>query len=150
MKMAMLLDGLHGNSELIKMKTQLLCTFTTKSDIDSTIKNIKKSYDIAFESHERVRPVVISPHNVSSRHLYVIHVEDRDGFRTALTDRGVMTGLHYPVPLHLQPCYQHLGHKEGDFPNTEHSARTLLSLPIFPGMTENQVARVIETVLELA
>jgi dTDP-4-amino-4,6-dideoxygalactose transaminase len=106
-------------------------------------------YDSAFKNHQKVNPVAVASHNVSSCHLYVIHVEQRDVLRGNLANRGIMTGLHYPLPLHLQPCYQNLGGKAGAFPNAERSADTLLSLPIFPGMTMNQISRVIDTVLEL-
>jgi dTDP-4-amino-4,6-dideoxygalactose transaminase len=54
--------------------------------------------------------------------------------------------LHYPVPLHLQKCYAHLGHKPGDFPIAERAARECLSLPIYPEMTDAQIQRVAEVV----
>jgi len=110
---------------------------------------IAEHYDRAFKNLERLTPVVIASHNVSSHHLYVIHVEQRDVLRDSLAKRGIMTGLHYPLPLHLQPCYQSLGGQKDDYPNAERSANTLLSLPIFPGMTMDQANRVIEAVLEL-
>lgn len=110
---------------------------------------IADCYDKAFQNHPAVQPIKASPHSVSSCHLYVIHVEDRDDIRAAMAEKGIMTGLHYPVPLHLQPCYARLKHKEGDFPNAERSARTLLSLPIYPGLTEEQVTRVSDTLLDL-
>jgi len=110
---------------------------------------IAEHYDRAFKNHGRLIPVAVASHNVSSHHLYVIHVEQRDVLRDSLAKRGIMTGLHYPLPLHLQPCYQSLGGQKGDHPNAERSANTLLSLPIFPGMTMDQASRVIEAVLEL-
>jgi dTDP-4-amino-4,6-dideoxygalactose transaminase len=59
-----------------------------------------------------------------------------------LEQQGIGTGLHYPVPLHLQKCYASLGHKEGDFPNAEAAARECLSLPIYPELSEAQVEHV--------
>ena len=72
-------------------------------------------------------------------HLYVILVNDRDGLQKYLNGKGVGTGLHYPVPLHLQKAYAYKGYKEGDFPVTENVAKRLLSLPMFPELTKAQI-----------
>jgi dTDP-4-amino-4,6-dideoxygalactose transaminase len=77
-------------------------------------------------------------------HLYVVHVPHRDEVAAMLNDAGVSTGMHYPIPIHLQDAYRHLGHGPGDFPNTEYSAAHLLSLPMFPELTETQVDYVCE------
>ncbi len=61
----------------------------------------------------------------------------------ALSDRGVGCGVHYPVPIHLQPAYKSLGHKSGDFPVAEQCANEFLSLPMFPELTEVQVKDVV-------
>jgi dTDP-4-amino-4,6-dideoxygalactose transaminase len=65
-------------------------------------------------------------------HLYVVRVEDRDMFQKHLTEAGVGTGIHYPIPLHLQAAYGHLGYKKGDFPVAEKAAEEILSLPMYP------------------
>lgn len=67
-------------------------------------------------------------------HLYVVQCDDREALRQHLSKRGIETGLHYPVPLHLQEAYRELGHSEGDFPVAERAARQGLSLPIFAEM----------------
>lgn len=79
-------------------------------------------------------------------HLYVIRTPTRDALREHLTSRGIGTGLHYPVPLHLQRAYEHLGIRKGSLPTTEHAAATCLSLPMFPEMTESQVGRVADAI----
>ncbi|WP_294149072.1 DegT/DnrJ/EryC1/StrS aminotransferase family protein [uncultured Selenomonas sp.] len=79
-------------------------------------------------------------------HQFVIETEDRDGFQQYLADHDIQTVIHYPIPPHLAECYQYLGCKEGDFPITEHMAKTVLSLPMFNGMKEEEVRYVIETV----
>jgi len=76
-------------------------------------------------------------------HLYVILLPNRDSVRRQLEQVGVQTGLHYPVPLHLQEAYRALGHARGDFPISEHVAGSALSLPIFPHMEEEQVSGVV-------
>lgn len=72
-------------------------------------------------------------------HLYVVMVEDRDGLQKFLADKGVATGLHYPVPLHLQKAYAHLGFRPGDFPNAERAASRILSLPMYAELTPEQI-----------
>lgn len=72
-------------------------------------------------------------------HLYVVQVADRDRVRDTLLSEGIETGVHYPVPLHLQPAYAHLGHGRGDFPVAEAMADRILSLPMFPEITEEQI-----------
>jgi len=72
-------------------------------------------------------------------HLYVIRAKRRDELRSWLSYRGVSTGIHYPVPVHLQEAYRHLRFTDGSFPATEKVAREILSLPIFPELTENEV-----------
>jgi dTDP-4-amino-4,6-dideoxygalactose transaminase len=81
-------------------------------------------------------------------HLYVVQVEDRDRVRQRLAGAGIDTGLHYPVPVHLQPAFRELGHRRGDLPNTERLAARALSLPFFPDMTETQIAYVAERLKE--
>jgi dTDP-4-amino-4,6-dideoxygalactose transaminase len=72
-------------------------------------------------------------------HQYAIRVPRRDALRQQLTEAGVQTGVHYPIPLHLQPAYRDLGYTEGDFPVAERVAREILSLPIFPELTDGQI-----------
>jgi len=80
-------------------------------------------------------------------HLYVIQVENRQALQQHLTEAGIGTGIHYPVPLHLQQAYSHLGHLCGDFPVAEKKAGEILSLPMFPGLTYEQQTRVVDEVL---
>ena len=75
-------------------------------------------------------------------HCYVIETERRDALRELLSRAGVETGLHYPLPVHLQPAYASLGYRAGDFPVTEKLCRECLSLPMFPELTEEQIQTV--------
>lgn len=81
-------------------------------------------------------------------HLYVILVDKREKLQDFLNSKGIATGLHYPLPLHLQQAYAHLGYKEGDFPVTEEVASRLLSLPMFPELTREQIEYVAKSVKE--
>lgn len=77
-------------------------------------------------------------------HLYVVQVDDRDAVKVKLAEAGVDTGIHYPLPVHLQPAYAHLGYTRGDFPVAEHLAERILSLPMFPEITSGQIEYVVE------
>ncbi len=90
-----------------------------------------------------------SPHSSGVYHLYVIRTAERDLLRGQLSESGIQTGLHYPVPCHLQKAYADLGYKEGDLPVTEVCARELLSLPLFAELTEEEVRKVAEKVKAL-
>ena len=81
-------------------------------------------------------------------HLYIIQADNRDRLREHLDKADVGTGLHYPVPLHLQPCFAYLGWKEGAFPHAEASAKRIVSLPMFPELTEMQIEHVTRSILE--
>ena len=79
-------------------------------------------------------------------HLYVIQAEDRTALQEALTEAGVATGLHYPKPVHLQPAFADLGYQPGDFPVAEVLAEKILSLPIFPELTNDAIAYITEQI----
>lgn len=109
-------------------------------------RDICARYDAAFAPLPWLRPVSVRDHGLPARHLYVVHLARRDALAKQLLAQGIHTGLHYPLPLHLQECYARLGYGRGAFPVAEELAETLLSLPLFPGMTEAQVTRVIQAV----
>jgi len=75
-------------------------------------------------------------------HLYVVRVPARDQVFASMRERGIGVGIHYPIPLHLQPVYRDLGYREGDFPEAERAAREVLSLPMYPELTRAQMERV--------
>jgi dTDP-4-amino-4,6-dideoxygalactose transaminase len=79
-------------------------------------------------------------------HLYVIRTKGRDALGEHLKSQGVFTGLHYPVPVHLQKCYREWGYATGSLPVTERVASEILSLPMFPGLTAEQQQRVADAI----
>jgi dTDP-4-amino-4,6-dideoxygalactose transaminase len=83
-------------------------------------------------------------------HLYVVRVSDREALQAHLSEAGIATGIHYPIPLHLQKAYVHMNHKNGDFPVTERVAAEIVSLPMFPQLTQDQQQLVANRVLEFA
>ncbi len=78
------------------------------------------------------------PYGKPVYHLYMIQVDDRDGLQQFLAEKGVSTVIHYPIPIHLQPAYNFLGYGEGSFPVTERLVKRILSLPMFPELTEEE------------
>lgn len=113
-------------------------------------RDIAARYDAAFRGIHALRAVEVRPDCVPSRHLYVVHVERRDALRAFLQARGIQSGLHYPLPLHLQECYRPLGFARGNLVGTEWSAARVISLPIFPEMAPAQVDAVIDAVEQFA
>jgi len=74
-------------------------------------------------------------------HLYVVQVDHREEVQAALAEQGIATGIHYPIPLHLQKAYTHLGYRPGDFPVSERAAQRVLSLPMFPAISVSDQVR---------
>jgi dTDP-4-amino-4,6-dideoxygalactose transaminase len=76
----------------------------------------------------------------------VVRVRDREALQEYLKSKGIGTGIHYPVPLHLQKAYSHLGFKLGDFPVAEAAASEILSLPMFPQLTASEQKSVVQEI----
>jgi dTDP-4-amino-4,6-dideoxygalactose transaminase len=81
-------------------------------------------------------------------HLYVIRVgkEVRDKLREHLQTKGIGTQIHYPIPIHLQEAYSFLSYKEGDLPITEQAAKEIISLPMFPELTDEEIRKISEAI----
>jgi dTDP-4-amino-4,6-dideoxygalactose transaminase len=81
-------------------------------------------------------------------HVYAIRTQERDDLQQSLTGRGIQTAVHYPYPIHLLPAYADLGYHLGDFPQSEKLSRELLSLPMFPELSEESISQVASTIVE--
>jgi dTDP-4-amino-4,6-dideoxygalactose transaminase len=108
-----------------------------------------KSYRRLLEQSGIVAPHVVA-NSESVWHLYVIRVDQRDALKEHLASRGISVGIHYPIPIHLQPAYRDLSYRQGDFPVTEEYARRILSLPMYAELTPESVSRVAEAASEFA
>jgi dTDP-4-amino-4,6-dideoxygalactose transaminase len=105
-----------------------------------------------YKEHLSDLPIQLPVEDDERRHVFHLFVAlhpNRDAIRAKLETMGVQTGLHYPVPVHLQKAYAHLGHQEGDFPVSERIARECITLPLFPEMSIQQQDRVIDAFHEV-
>ena len=100
-------------------------------------------YDEMLEGVDVVRPGTLEG-NEHIWHLYVVRVQNRDAVLKTLNEAGIGAGIHYPVPIHLQGAFADVGHRAGDFPVAEKAAKEILSLPLFPEITADQQARVVD------
>ena len=89
-----------------------------------------------------------SPYSKGVYHVYVVQVDDRAALQASLAKENIDTGIHYPVPLHLQKAYRSLGYGPGDFPVSEKAAERILSLPMFPSLSEADQTRVVNAVVQ--
>jgi len=103
-------------------------------------------YDKAFADLADVTTPYIDPANESIFNQYTIRVEKRDALQAHLKNAGVGNSIYYPLPLHLQPCFAYLGYKEGSCPESERAANEVLSLPIYPELTQGQLDEVVAAV----
>jgi dTDP-4-amino-4,6-dideoxygalactose transaminase len=110
-------------------------------------REVAAHYAARLEGHGITLPET-RPYGEHIYHVFLVQVEGRDRVRQTLADAGVETGLHYPVPLHLQAAYRHMGLGPGSFPVTERVAERLLSLPMYPHLTPDQIDYVCDCLLE--
>lgn len=103
-----------------------------------------RRYDTMLRDVDGVRLPTTMPGNVHVWHLYVVRLERRDDVLERLTGEGIGAGVHYPVPIHLQGAFAHLGHRKGAFPVAERAADEILSLPLHPHLTVADQERVVE------
>lgn len=111
---------------------------------NSTCRKIAQKY------HDNLHTIVKVPHELPDGeqiyHTFIIRTEKRDQLQAYLLQKGIETKIHYPIPIHLQEAARNLGYKKGDFPNTEQQAKTILSLPIYPELTEEEQDEVIREI----
>jgi len=111
---------------------------------DMRRKNARQ-YNILLKDSDIITPYE-QEHAKHVYHLYVVRTKNRDKLQKYLKENGIATGVHYPVPLHLQPAYKHLNLKEWSFPQTEKAAKEVLSLPMYPELSKEQIEYVVEKI----
>ena len=130
---------LGGNSRLDNLQAAILLVKLKKLK-DWNAKRLKnaKLYNRLLQGLPIITPKIFPNYN-HVFHLYVIRVDERDKLSKFLLSCGIPTQIHYPIPIHLQPAYKKLGYKKGDFPVAEKLAREILSLPMYPELTSNEI-----------
>ena len=134
------MDGFQG--AILRIKLRRLPEWTAQR------QKIAAQYRAALES-ARIDLLQDDPLSETAYHLFTVYASQRDALRKQLQAGGIETVVHYPRPLHLQPAYASLGYPPGTFPHTERACERALSLPLFPGMTPDQVNFVADAVREL-
>ncbi len=113
---------------------------TQRREIAKKYKNLLKGTPVVLPNEKSDRKHVY--------HLFVIRVPEREKFMDFMKNNGIDTGIHYPIPIHLQKAYSYLSHKEGDFPRTEEFSKHIVSLPMFPGMSDAEIEYVCSKINE--
>ena len=124
------MEGFQG--AILRVKLRHLERWT------ETRRAIVKTYNEHLAGADVVRPAEM-PWARHVYHLYTLRADNRNALRAALLNAGIQTGIHYSTPVHLQPAYANLGYKPNSFPESEKAAREVLSLPLYPELTESQV-----------
>ena len=106
------------------------------------------SYTRLFSEVDGVMAPVVPEGSKPVFHLYILRVQNREELQKHLSENTIGTGLHYPIPLHLQDAYTQLGYQKGDFPVTEKVSDEILSLPMFPGLTDEQIQTVVKGICD--
>ncbi len=105
-------------------------------------------YNINLKNIEGLKIPYLSKWAISVYYVYTIKIKEREQLAKYLKERGISSGVYYPLPLHLQPAYKHLGYEKGDFPETEKVAEEILSLPMYPELDKRKMDFIIEKIKE--
>lgn len=134
------------NSRLDELQAGLLRVKLSHLDeLTKEREKIAKRY-LSEINNPKIKLPRIRENATSVWHLFVIKIDERNNFQQYLDDNGIGTVIHYPIPPHLSKAYSYLGYKKGDFPITEEYAETVLSLPLYNGMTDEEQSYVIDII----
>ena len=155
--------SMRSHGEVEKNRHQIVGSTNRLDNLQAGILRIKLRYLNEWNEKRRENAAtyrkylsglkLIIPKELEGRrhvyHLFAIRVKNRDKVKKELSGRGIATGIHYPTPIHLQEAYRFLGYKKGDFPVSETVAEEILSLPMFPELTENEIKYVCNSLVEI-
>jgi len=143
-------EDLAKRQEVAKKYNQLLVTEDSdRFAMVNSNSNEQKNFVTVTDNCHLILPTVKSD-RTSAFAQYSIRVQNRDELQTKLKEQGIPTAIHYPMPLHLQECFTYLGYKEGDFPIAERVSNEIMSLPMNPYLTDDEIEYIIEKVTQFA
>lgn len=131
-------EGINSRLDAIQAALLRVC-LPHVDEWNAKRREAARLYSRLLSSVREVRAPVEAPDTEPVYHVYCIVVPDRDALRAYLKERGVATGVHYPYSLNMQPAYAYLGQGEGSFPNAEYACSHMLSLPMFPEITREEI-----------
>src|SRR6266704_3173809 len=140
-------DEVGTNSRLDTLQAAvLLAKLPHLADWSARRREHAAYYSAALAGVPQVKPPAVDPANEHIFHQYTLRVERRDELQAHLKAKGIGSAVYYPVPLHLQNCFSHLGYAPGRLPESERACREVLSLPVYPELAREQLDYVIETI----
>jgi dTDP-4-amino-4,6-dideoxygalactose transaminase len=134
------LDGLQAAFLTVKLRHLASWNAARSRHADAYIAELEDVGDLAFQKR--------ADSSTHVYHLFIVETAERDALRAFLAERGIQTGIHYPIPIHLQEAYRDLGLMAGSFPHAERLAQQSLSLPMYPELNEELIGRVAGTIRE--
>lgn len=141
------IEGYNGRLDAIQAGV-LKIKLSHLADWNEQRFSAAKKYTELLSSNDKITTPHVPETSKPVFHLYIIRINNRDKLQSFLGDKNIGSGLHYPIPLHLQEAYANLGYNKGDFPITEKIADEILSLAMFPGLTDEQVQNVVNGIEE--
>ncbi|OGM26080.1 hypothetical protein A3D01_04940 [Candidatus Woesebacteria bacterium RIFCSPHIGHO2_02_FULL_39_13] len=161
-KLARVVRIIKDNGQVAKYKHQMLGVNSSLDALQAAILLVKLKYLDSWNKKRRLiadlytnklnesLPFIITPKEYKDRksvyHLYIIRVPKRNKLLKYLNERGIGASIHYPTPIHLQKAYKYLGYKRGDLPLSEKIAGEIISLPIYPELTETKINYIVDTI----
>ena len=140
-------DEVGYNSRLDALQAAVLSAKMQRLDAWSAGRRRHASYyDAAFADLDDVRTPTVDPANETIYNQYTPRVARRDDLQAHLKARGIGSAVYYPLSLHLQPCFEYLGYRQGEFPESERASKEVISLPVYPELKQSQLDEVIEAV----
>lgn len=151
---------LRNYGSKVKYQNEILGVNSRMDEIQAALLSVKlKNYTelreerevIAYEYLNGIKNPLITLPSIRERsehvwHLFVVKVDERDKFQKYLSENGIATQIHYPIPPHLSKAYKYIGEEEGSYPVTENYSKHIISLPLFEGMTKEEIEHVINTI----
>jgi dTDP-4-amino-4,6-dideoxygalactose transaminase len=132
------MDGIQG--AILRVKLRYIEAWTEARRTHAA------QYD-ALLAESNLKTPTAMPYSRHVYHVYAVRTSDRTTLQQKLGEQGIQTGIHYPIPVHLQPAYADLGYKLGDFPHSEAASREVLSLPMYPELASSAIDEIAATVL---